>query len=183
MQVLSVSGVESESEARLFWLAGSGPAVAAELRRLPQAAAAALAGATVVGPAGNADRFSVSSHLNLLSARPKRKPVLVVAMTVQWLDGASQEALTAVARGWTPRHRDAAAVRSAGEPVTAAGRYRRSSRARPGGRRARCSGPGHQGRTVAPHVQEQLWRWRRVIPLHARVPAALSDDEWRAPSR
>ena len=99
MQVLSVSGVESESELAFSGLADLVRPLAAELRRLPQATAAALAGALSFGPAGNADRFSVYiATLNLLSAAAETKPVLVVADDLQWLDGASQEALIAVAR-------------------------------------------------------------------------------------
>ena len=181
MQVLSVSGVESESELAFSGLADLVRPLAAELRRLPQAAAAALAGALSFGPAGNADRFSVYiATLNLLSAAAEKKPVLVVADDLQWLDGASQEALIAVAR-----RLDAEgivmllAVRSAGEPVTAAwplpeleleGLDRKAA--------GTLLGQATRGRTVAPHVQQQLLALAEGNPLALlEVPAALSDDE------
>ena len=181
MQVLSVSGVESESELAFSGLADLVRPLAAELRRLPQAAAAALAGALSFGPAGNADRFSVYiATLNLLSAAAETTPVLVVADDLQWLDGASQEALIAVAR-----RLDAEgivmllAVRSAGEPVTAdwslpelelEGLDRKDA--------GTLLGQATRGRTVAPHVQEQLLALAEGNPLALlEVPAALSDDE------
>ena len=181
MQVLSVSGVESESELAFSGLADLVRPLAAELRRLPRGAAAALAGALSFGPAGKADRFSVYiATLNLLSAAAETKPVLVVADDLQWLDGASQEALMAVAR-----RLDAEgivmllAVRSAGEPVTAAwslpeleleGLDRNAA--------ATLLGQATRGRTVAPHVQEQLLALAEGNPLALlEVPAALSDDE------
>jgi DNA-binding CsgD family transcriptional regulator/predicted ATPase len=181
MQVLSVSGVESESELAFSGLADLVRPLASELRRLPPGAAAALAGALSFGPAGKADRFSVYiATLNLLSAAAETKPVLVVADDLQWLDGASQEALLAVAR-----RLDAEgivmllAVRSAGEPVTAAwslpeleleGLDRKAA--------GTLLGQAIRGRTVAPHVQEQLLALAEGNPLALlEVPAALSDDQ------
>jgi len=181
MQVLSVSGVESESELAFSGLADLVRPLAAELRRLPRGAAAALAGALSFGPAGKADRFSVYiATLNLLSAAAETKPVLVVADDLQWLDGASQEALMAVAR-----RLDAEgivmllAVRNAGEPVTAAwslpeleleGLDRNAA--------GTLLGQATRGRPVAPHVQEQLLALAEGNPLALlEVPAALSDDQ------
>ena len=181
MRVLSVSGVESESELAFSGLADLVRPLAAELRRLPQAAAVALAGALSFGPAGNADRFSVYiATLNLLSAAAGTKPVLVVADDLQWLDAASQEALIAVAR-----RLDAEgivmllAMRDAGEPVTAAwslpeleleGLDQKAA--------GTLLGQATKGRTVAPHVQEQLLALAEGNPLALlEMPAALSDDE------
>ena len=104
----------------------------------------------------------------------------MVADDLQWLDGASQEALIAVAR-----RLDAEgivmllAVRSAGEPVTAAwplpeleleGLDRKAA--------GTLLGQATRGRTVAPHVQQQLLALAEGNPLALlEVPAALSDDE------
>ncbi len=174
MRVLTVSGVESESE-----LAFSG--LADLVRRLPDATAAALAGALALGPPGSADRFTVYiAVLSLLSAAAETQPVLVVADDLQWLDAASQEALMAVAR-----RLDAEgvvilmAVRDAGEGGTQAehlpvldlgGLDRGPAQALLG----RATGQ----RTVAPHVQEQLLELAAGNPLALlEVPAALTDAQ------
>jgi DNA-binding CsgD family transcriptional regulator len=189
MRVLSVSGVESESELAFSGLADLVRPLAAELRRLPGTAEAALAGALALGPAGGvapgraggADRFTVYiATLSLLGAAAETQPVLVVADDLQWLDAASQEALMAVAR-----RLDAEgivmlmAVRDAGE---------REAETRPlpamelgglgHGPAQALLGRATGERAVAPHVQEQLLELAAGNPLALlEVPAALTDDQ------
>jgi DNA-binding CsgD family transcriptional regulator len=99
MRVLRVAGVESESDVAFSGLADLVRPLAAELRRLPEPSAAALAGALAVGPPGGADRFAIyNATLSLLGVAAERQPVLVVADDLQWLDAASQEALMSVSR-------------------------------------------------------------------------------------
>jgi DNA-binding CsgD family transcriptional regulator len=181
MRVLTVSGVESESELAFSGLADLVRPLAPELRRLPGATAAALAGALALGPPGSADRFTVYiAALNLLSAAAETQPVLVVADDLQWLDAASQEALMAVAR-----RLDAEgvvmlmAVRDTGEggpqaehlPVLDLGGLdREPAQALLG----RATGE----RAVAAHVREQLLELAAGNPLALlEAPAALTDDQ------
>jgi DNA-binding CsgD family transcriptional regulator/tetratricopeptide (TPR) repeat protein len=99
MQVLTVGGVESESEFAFLGLADLVRPVSAELRRLPEPMSVALAGALAVGPPSGADRFTVYiAVLSLLSLIAKRRPVLIAVDDFQWVDAASQEALVCVAR-------------------------------------------------------------------------------------
>jgi DNA-binding CsgD family transcriptional regulator len=181
MRVLSVSGVESESELAFSGLADLVRPLAADLRRLPGTAAAALAGALALGPAASADRFTVYiATLSLLSAAAEMQPALVVADDLQWLDAASQEALMAVAR-----RLDAEgivmlmAVRDVGEreaetgslPVMELGGLDR-------GPAEALLGRATGVRAVAPHVQEQLLELAAGNPLALlEVPAALTDDQ------
>ncbi len=99
MQVLTVRGVESESEVAFLGLADLVRPVSAELRRLPEPMCLALAGALAVGPPSDADRFTVYiAALHLLSLAAQRQPLLVAVDDFQWVDSASQEALGCVAR-------------------------------------------------------------------------------------
>ena len=181
MRVLTVSGVESESELAFSGLADLVRPLAPELRRLPGATAAALAGTLALGPSGSVDRFTVYiAALNVLSAAAETQPVLVVADDLQWLDAASQEALMAVAR-----RLDAEgvvmlmAVRDVGEGGTQAehlpvldlgGLDRGSAQALLG----RAAGE----RAVAPHVREQLLELAAGNPLALlEVPAGLTTDQ------
>ena len=181
MRVLSVSGVESESELAFSGLADLVRPLAAELRGLPEATAAVLAGALALGPPGSADRFTVYiATLSLLSAAAETQPVLVVVDDLQWLDEASQEALMVVAR-----RLDAEgivmlmAVRDAGERAAEAEHLptmELSGLDR--GPSAALLGRATRERTVAPHVQEQLLELAAGNPLALlEVPAALTDDQ------
>lgn len=189
MRVLGVTGVESESELAFSGLADLVRPLDAELGRLPEPTAAALAGAlalgpelrSALGPVGHADRFTVYiATLSLLSAAAEQQPVLVVADDLQWLDAASQEALLAVAR-----RLDAEgimmllAVRDTGEQVTPTGALPVLELGGLGREPAatlldRATGE----RTVAPHVQERLLALAEGNPLALlEVPTALSDGQ------
>ena len=99
MRVLTAQGVESESELAFLGLADLVRPVSAELRRLPEPMAAALAGALAVGPPSGADRFTIYvATLALLSLIAERRPLLIAVDDFQWLDSASQEALVSVGR-------------------------------------------------------------------------------------
>lgn len=180
-RVLSVSGVESESELAFSGLADLVRPLAAELRRLPENTVAALAGALALGPPGNADRFTVYiATLSLLGIAAERQPVLVVADDLQWLDTASQEALMAVAR-----RLDAEgivmllAMRDAEErgvdvghlpTMELTGLDRRAAEA--------LLGQATKGRSVATHVRDQLLELAAGNPLALlEVPSVLTDDQ------
>jgi len=181
MRVLTVSGVESESELAFSGLADLVRPLTGDLRRLPGTAAAVLAGALALGPPGPANRFTVYiATLSLLNATAETQPVLVVADDLQWLDAASQEALMAVAR-----RLDAEgivmlmAVRDAGEhevetehlPVMELGRLDRQPA-------EVLLGRATGERAVAPHVREQLLELAAGNPLALlEVPAALTDSQ------
>jgi DNA-binding CsgD family transcriptional regulator len=98
-RVLRAAGVESEMEiafAGLHQLCAS----ILELRsRLPDAQREALATTFGLGESGSPDRFLVGlAALGLLSEAAREQPLICVVDDAQWLDEASAQALTFVAR-------------------------------------------------------------------------------------
>ena len=99
MQVLTVRGVESESE---LPFAGLHQLVRPSLQlldRLPRAQADALRGALGLAERSGEDRFLISAAcLSLLSEAAERRPVLCLIDDCQWLDTPSADALLFAAR-------------------------------------------------------------------------------------
>lgn len=105
MTVLSVTGVEVESELDFAGLHGLVRPIEHELARAPEPQREAVLG---VAPAEGADRFLVSAGvLSLLSAASDRRPVLCVIDDAQWLDVPSADALAFTARRLGAGSRDA----------------------------------------------------------------------------
>jgi DNA-binding CsgD family transcriptional regulator len=181
MRVLSVSGVESESELAFSGLADLMRPLAAELRQLPEATAGALAGALSLGPPSSADRFSIYiATLSLLSAAAERQPVLVIADDFQWLDAASQEALIAVARRLdmegivmllAVRDEEGRGAEIGHLPTMELGELDRGSA-------EALLGRSTAGHNVAPSVQEQLLALAAGNPLALlEMPSGLTDNQ------
>src|SRR5581483_8948811 len=99
MTVLSVTGVEIESELDFAGLHGLVRPVEHELTRVPEPQREALAAALGLTPAEGVDRFFVfAGVLSLLSAAADRAPLLCVVDDAQWLDVPSADALVFTAR-------------------------------------------------------------------------------------
>jgi predicted ATPase len=97
--VLRVRGVESEVQAAFGGLHELLRPVLGELGSLPGPQRAALEAALGLAPAAAAEPHLVGvATLGLLAALAERRPVLVLADDVQWLDGPSASALTFAAR-------------------------------------------------------------------------------------
>jgi predicted ATPase len=108
MTVLSVTGVEVESELDFAGLHGLVRPIEHELARAPEPQREAVLAALGVAPAEGADRFLVSAGvLSLLSAASDRRPVLCVIDDAQWLDVPSADALVFTARRLGAGSRDA----------------------------------------------------------------------------
>jgi len=99
MLVLSVTGVEAESDLDYSGLHSLVRPIIELLPRLPEPQRAALAAALGLAPAGGADRFLVSAGvLSLLAAAAESRPVLCLADDAQWLDVPSAGSLEFTAR-------------------------------------------------------------------------------------
>jgi len=99
MTVLSVTGIEAESELAFAGLHSLVRPIQHELARVPEPQRQAMAAALGLAPADGADRFLVSAGvLSLLSAASDRRPVLCLIDDAQWLDGPSADALAFTAR-------------------------------------------------------------------------------------
>jgi DNA-binding CsgD family transcriptional regulator len=99
MLVLSVTGVEAESDLDYSGLHSLVRPVVELLPRLPDPQRAALAAALGLAPAGGADRFLISAGvLTLLAAAAEERPVLCLADDAQWLDVPSAGSLVFAAR-------------------------------------------------------------------------------------
>jgi DNA-binding CsgD family transcriptional regulator len=99
MRVLSVAGVEAESDLDYSGLHSLVRPVCGLLPRLPEPQRAALAAALGLAPAAGADRFLVSAGvLSLLAAAAEDRPVLCLADDAQWLDVPSAGSLVFTAR-------------------------------------------------------------------------------------
>jgi len=99
MDVLRASGVEAESELAFAGLFGLVRPILGYMHEVPEAQAAALAGALGLGPSAGADRFLVSAAvLGLLAAAAEERPVLCLVDDAQWLDAPSADALVFAAR-------------------------------------------------------------------------------------
>ena len=92
--VLRARGLEDEAELAVSGLADLFRPVVDQLRRIPPAQGAALAGARGLGPPVAGARFVVGvATLSLLAAAAEARPVLATVDDTQWLDSASSEAL------------------------------------------------------------------------------------------
>ncbi len=99
MRVLSVTGVEAESDLDYSGLHSLVRPIISFLPRLPEPQRGALAAALGLAPAGGADRFLISAGvLSLLSAAAEDRPVLCLADDAQWLDVPSAGSLVFTAR-------------------------------------------------------------------------------------
>jgi hypothetical protein len=99
MTVLSVTGVEIESELDFAGLHGLVRPIEHELARVPGPQREAVAAALGLALAQGADRFLVSAGvLSLLSAAADRRPLLCLVDDAQWLDVPSADALVFTAR-------------------------------------------------------------------------------------
>src|SRR5581483_9667296 len=99
MLVLSVTGVEAESDLDYSGLHSLVRPIINLLPRLPEPQRAALAGALGLAPAGGADRFLISAGvLSLLAAAAEDRPVLCLADDAQWLDVPSAGSMVFTAR-------------------------------------------------------------------------------------
>jgi DNA-binding CsgD family transcriptional regulator len=181
MRVLTVSGVESESELAFSGLGDLVRPLADLLRQLPEPSAAALAGALAVGPPRSADRFTIyNATLSLLGVAAEAQPVLVVADDLQWLDAASQEALMSVARRLEAegivmllalRDTEGKDADVGHLPTMDLGGIDRGSA-------EALLDHGTRTRTMAVHVREQLLESAAGNPLALlEMPSVLSDDQ------
>ncbi|HEX6527629.1 MAG TPA: AAA family ATPase [Streptosporangiaceae bacterium] len=99
MTVLSISGVEAESDLAFAGLHGLLRPVLGLLAELPETQARALAGALGLAPSVNPDRLLISAAvLGLLAAAAEDRPTLCVIDDAQWVDQPSADALIFTAR-------------------------------------------------------------------------------------
>ena len=87
MLVLSVTGVEAESDLDYSGLHSLVRPIINLLPRTPEPQRVALAAALGLAPAGGADRFLISAGvLSLLAAAAEERPILCLIDDAQWLD-------------------------------------------------------------------------------------------------
>src|SRR4051794_36543377 len=99
MQVLRVTGVQSESEIAFAALDQLVRPLLGHLDELPAPQAAALRAALGLGPGAEPHRFLISAAvLSLPAAGAESGPLLCVIDDAQWLDEASAQAMTFAAR-------------------------------------------------------------------------------------
>jgi len=99
MIVLTVTGVEAESDLDYSGLHSLVRPIVGLLPRLPEPQRAALAAALGLAPVCGADRFLISAGvLSLLAAAAEDRPVLCLADDAQWLDVPSAGSLVFTAR-------------------------------------------------------------------------------------
>ena len=99
MRVLMTRGVESESELAFAGLSDLALPLEAELGRLPEPQAAALAGALALGPPQPGERLAVCAALRrLLDGASREQRLVVIVDDLHWLDGASRECVMYTAR-------------------------------------------------------------------------------------
>jgi len=179
MRVLSVTGVEAESDLDYSGLHSLVRPIIDLLSRVPAPQRDALAAALGLAPAGGADRFLVSAGvLSLLAAAAEERPVLCLVDDAQWLDVPSAGSLVFAARR----------LGAEGVAILFAARE---------GERRRFDGPGldelvlggldpdsagallNRGeRTLAPSVRERLLADAAGNPLALiELPACLSDAQ------
>jgi DNA-binding CsgD family transcriptional regulator len=97
--VLRTAGLEAESDLAFAGLHALLRPVMDKLGELPDAQAAALAGALGLADAPSTDRFLVSAAtLSLIAAAAEERPLVCVIDDAQWLDSASADALMFAAR-------------------------------------------------------------------------------------
>jgi DNA-binding CsgD family transcriptional regulator/tetratricopeptide (TPR) repeat protein len=97
--VLRTAGVEAESDLGFAGLHGLLRPIVEKLGELPEAQAAALAGALGLGPSLGSDRLLVSAAtLSLLAAAAEEGPLVCLIDDAQFLDAASADALVFSAR-------------------------------------------------------------------------------------
>ncbi len=185
MLVLSVTGVEAESDLDYSGLHSLVRPIIELLPRLPEPQRAALAAALGLAPAAGADRFLISAGvLSLLAAAAEDRPVLCLADDAQWLDVPSAGSLVFTAR------------RLAAEGVVIVFAARE-------GERRRFDGPGldelvldgldstsaaalldRSDRRLAPSVRDRLLADAAGNPLALiELPACLSDLQLRGRAR
>jgi DNA-binding CsgD family transcriptional regulator len=101
--VVSVTGVESESDLPFGALLGICRGLLPLLDRIPAAQRRALEAALALSPGEVLDRFTAyAGVLSLLAAAAEARPRLVVVDDLQWLDAPSAEAMLFVARRLGP---------------------------------------------------------------------------------
>ena len=101
--VVSVTGVESESDLPFGALLGICRGLLPFLDRIPAAQRGALEAALALSPGEVLDRFTAyAGVLSLLAAAAEARPRLVVVDDLQWLDAPSAEAVLFVARRLGP---------------------------------------------------------------------------------
>jgi hypothetical protein len=99
MLVLTVTGVEAESDLDYSGLHSLVRPIVGLLPRLPEPQRAAVAAALGLAPVCGADRFLISAGvLSLLAAAAEDRPVLCLADDAQWLDVPSVGSLVFTAR-------------------------------------------------------------------------------------
>ena len=99
MLVLSVTGVEAESDLDYSGLHSLVRPIINLLPRTPEPQRVALAAALGLAPAGGADRFLISAGvLSLLAAAAEERPILCLIDDAQWLDVPSAGSLMFTAR-------------------------------------------------------------------------------------
>ena len=97
--VLSVTGIEAESDLDFAGLHSLVRPIVGLLPRLPEPQRAALAAGLGLMPAAGSDRFLVSAGvLSLLAEAAEERPLLCVIDDAQWLDTPSADALVFTAR-------------------------------------------------------------------------------------
>ena len=97
--VLRTRAIESEAELPFAGLGDLLRPILTHLDELPEAQAAALAGALAIGPPVAADPFAVcAAALGLLAAAGEEQPLLVLVDDAQWVDRSSLQALVFAAR-------------------------------------------------------------------------------------
>jgi hypothetical protein len=99
MTVLSVTGVEAESDLGFAGLYSLVRPIVDELPRVPAPQRQAVAAALGLTPAEGSDRFLVSAGvLSLLAAAAEERPVLCLIDDTHWLDVPSADSLVFTAR-------------------------------------------------------------------------------------
>jgi ATP/maltotriose-dependent transcriptional regulator MalT len=99
MQVLSCSGIESETQLPFAALHQLLRPILSHAEKLPQPQAGALRGALGLAAGGGDDRFLVSlAVLSLLAEAAEERPLLCLVDDAHWLDDASADAFVFVAR-------------------------------------------------------------------------------------
>lgn len=98
-RVLRAVGIESESKLAFSGLHQLLLPVLGELDQVPEAAAEALSRSLALAAPGEVNPFlAYAAVLQLLAAAAEREPILAVVDDAHWLDPASAEAITFVAR-------------------------------------------------------------------------------------
>jgi len=97
--ILTTTGIEDESDIPYAHLADVLRPLYDQIHTIPERQAAALSSVLAIGPVETADRLVVAAAtLSLVTGAAALTPVLMIIDDFQWIDSASREALTFVAR-------------------------------------------------------------------------------------